>query len=297
MDLTQLRYFQTIAQHGSMTAAARTLHVSQPSLTVAIQNLEQELKTTLFLRDRRGVSLTETGRSLLEHASEVFRLLEEAEQQILGLEQEELGRFVIGCHESLGAYFLPKFMSRFFRESSKIDLALWNGPSASVRDAVLSREVQFGLVVNPIPHPDLVLVELFKDAVDVFVSAEEPARETMADAAKRFNEGTLLYAGRVTQCQELIAKLAAQDLVAPKQLVCGDLEMVKSLALAGIGVALLPRRVAAYWQEGKLRRLHPDLPFIPDTIHLLYRADMHKTRGAMKVKDALVAYGRELDKM
>lgn len=296
MDLSQLRYFHAIAQCGSMTAAARQLHVSQPSLTVAIQNLEQELKTTLFLRDRRGVSLTETGRSLLEHTTEVFRILESAEQQILGLEQEVLGRFVIGCHESLGAYFLPAFMTRFLESAPKIELAIWNGASAAVRDAVLSREVHFGLVVNPISHPDLVLIELFKDAVDLFVSSSEPETPSFEDARERLFAGPLIYAGRVAQSQELIARLAALELVAPRQLSCGDLELVKSLALAGLGVALLPRRVAAYWQEGKLRRLHPSLPFVPDTIHLLFRADQHKTRGFVKVKEALIAYGRELER-
>ena len=66
-------------------------------------------------------------------------------------------------------------------------------------------------------------------------------------------------------------------------------------ALAGIGPALIPRRVAAYGHDGRLVRLHPNLPFIPDTICLLYRADMHRTKAAMKVKDEIVAYGKKLD--
>jgi len=52
--------------------------------------------------------------------------------------------------------------------------------------------------------------------------------------------------------------------------------------------------VATYEQEGRLVRLHPDLPFIPDVICLLYRADMHRTRAAMRLKDALVAHGKRL---
>jgi DNA-binding transcriptional LysR family regulator len=107
LDLTQLRYFQAIAQSGSMSAAARVLRVSQPSLTVAVQNLESELKTTLLLRDRRGVTLTDSGRTLLDHATIVFDTLRSAEQLISGVEGEDVGRFVVGCHESLGAYFLP----------------------------------------------------------------------------------------------------------------------------------------------------------------------------------------------
>src|SRR5262252_170422 len=103
LDLAQLRYFQAIAEHGSFTAAARSLKVSQPTLTVAVKNLEESLRTTLFHRSRDGVKLTRTGQELLDHAAQIFSLLDRAGERIMGLESGEVGRFVIGCHESLGA--------------------------------------------------------------------------------------------------------------------------------------------------------------------------------------------------
>jgi len=297
MDLPSLRYFLAAAEHGSMTAAAKVLKVSQPTLTVAIKNLEERLGTTLLHRSRSGVSLTSTGEELLRHAREVFAVLERAEQRIRGLETDEVGRFVIGCHESLGAYFLPSFMTSFLRVAPRIEVTLWNGTSDGVREAVLSGEVQFGLIVNPVPHPDLVLVELFKDAVDVMVatSADGAPRQSLEEAHAQLRAGPLIYAGRVAQCREIIESLADEGLLSERRLSCGDLELVKSLALAGLGVAILPRRVAAYGHPGKLRRLHLTLPCIPDTITLAYRADMHRTRAALRLKDAIVAHGRLLD--
>ncbi|MCA9585510.1 MAG: LysR family transcriptional regulator [Myxococcales bacterium] len=322
MDLTHLRYFQAIASSGSMTAAAKALHVSQPTLTVAMQNLEERLKTQLLLRERSGVRLTVTGEELLKHAQEIFHMLDVAEERVKGLESGDEGTFVIGCHESLGAYFLPTFMARFLRAHPKIELLISNESSASVRDSVLERRTHFGLVVNPHPHPDLVIVELFHDAMDILVAEDAPppsrplsslivaaegdgTRASVLPPSKtdpafeaarhRLLAGPLIYAGRVPQCRELTDQLAARGLLSVRSLVCGDLELVKSLALAGIGPALLPRRVGAYGHEGSLVRLHPDLPFIPDTICLLYRADMHRTKAAMKVKDELVAFGRGLD--
>lgn len=323
MDLRDLRYFAAIAASGSMTAAAKALHVSQPTLTVAMQNLEEELKSQLLVRERSGVRLTVTGEELLKYANDIFHLLERAEQRIKGLESEDEGTFVIGCHESLGAYFLPDFFARFLRDHPRIELLISNETSANVRDSVIERRTHFGLVVNPHPHPDLVIVELFHDAMDVLVAEDAPPpsrpltslvtqmsgevaegeRASWVDsgdpafiAAKhRLLAGPLIFAGRVTQCQELCDLLAAQGLLSTRKLVCGDLELVKSLVLAGIGPALLPRRVASYGHEGKLVRLHPKLPFIPDTICLLYRADMHRTKAAVRVKDALVTYGKRLD--
>jgi len=305
-----------------MTAAAKALHVSQPTLTVAMQNLEEELKSQLLVRERSGVRLTVTGEELLKYANDVFHLLERAEQRIKGLESDDEGTFVIGCHESLGAYFLPDFFARFLRDHPKIELLISNETSANVRDSVIERRTHFGLVVNPHPHPDLVIVELFHDAMDVLVAEDAPPpsrpltslvnsemeiadgdRASWVDsgdpafiAAKhRLLAGPLIFAGRVTQCQELCDLLAAQGLLSTRKLVCGDLELVKSLVLAGIGPALLPRRVASYGHAGELVRLHPKLPFIPDTICLLYRADMHRTKAALRVKDELVTYGKKLD--
>jgi molybdate transport repressor ModE-like protein len=293
LDLAHLRYFEAIADSGSLSAAARALGVSQPTLTVAVKNLEEQLGTTLLHRSREGVKLTSTGRELLDHAGQVFALLERARERILGLQADDVGSFVIGCHESLGAYFLPSFMRAFLGEAPRIELSLWNGTSAAVTDAVVAREVDFGLVVNPRPHPELVLVELFHDAMDVVVAASSaPADREAADA--RLRAGPLVYAGRVGQCQELIDRLAALGLLPTRRLSCGDLELVKSIALQGVGVALLPRRVAAYEQEGRLVRLHPELPFIPDSICLVYRGDLHRTRAAMCVKDALAAHGKRL---
>ncbi|CAN5920666.1 LysR family transcriptional regulator [soil metagenome] len=330
MDLKDLRYFAAIAESGSMTSAAKNLHVSQPTLTVAMQNLEEHLKTQLFVRERSGVRLTATGDELLEHAKEIFRLLEHAEQRVKNLESEDQGTFIIGSNESLGAYFLPDFMARFLRDHPGIELLLSNESSPQVRDSVIERRVHFGIVVNPHPHPDLVIVEMFHDAMDVMVAEDAPPpsrplsallalhlaattdeedapptqRVSWVDsgdpafmAAKhRLIAGPLIYAGRVKQCQDLVDQLAGAGLLSLRKLVCGDLELVKSLALAGIGPALIPRRVAEYGHAGRLVRLHPSLPFIPDTICLLYRADMHRTKAAMRVKDALVEYGKRLDR-
>lgn len=295
MELTHLKYFQAVAQSGSLTRAARILGVSQPTLTVAMRNLEEGLHTTLLLREHNGVSLTATGKELLSHVSDIFARLERAEQMVAGLETQDTGSFTLGCHESLGAYFLPGFMKRFLERAPKVTLSLWNGTSRDVQQAVLERRVDFGLVVNPAPLPDLVLTDLFPDAVDIMVEqSTRPKDLDLEGALERVRKSPLILAGRVEQCQRLLDALAALGAFPARLLQCGDLELVKSLALAGLGVALLPRRVAHYGHPGRMVRLHQDLPCIPDTIALAYRADMHRTRAALLLKDELVAFGRAL---
>lgn len=296
MELQNLRYFHAIARHGSMGKAARALRVSQPSLTVAMRNLEEELGTTLLVRDHQGVSLTATGKELLASTEEIFTLLESTRQRIHGMQTDEGGRFVLGCHESLGAYFLPGFLRHVASRAPRLELSLWNGTSRAVTEAVINRDVHFGLAVNAQPHEDLVLVPLFHDAMDVVVStALMPHPLDEAGALTLLHESQVIHAARVTQCQELLEQLGRMEALPTRVLACGDLELVKSLTLAGLGVGLLPRRVAEYGQQGKMRRLHPSLPSVPDVIHLLYRGDLHRTRGAMLLKEELTTYGRSLD--
>lgn len=301
MDLTHLRYFLAIVESGNITGAARALGMTQPSLTVAMQRLEEELGTTLLIRGRQGVSLTRTGEELIHHAKEIFSLVDRAEQRIIELEKDDAGNFVVGCHESLGAYFLPSFLRDFLASRSNIEITLWNGTSAEVLDAVIDRQVDFGIVVNPEPRPALVIVEMFRDAMDLFVASSiapvpEPGQSvaSLDRAIAILREGPLIFAGRVRQCQVLLDRLALEFALPRRMLSCGDLELVKSIALAGIGVALLPRRVAAYGHQQHLQRLHPELPFFPDQICLVYRADMHRTKAAMRLKDALLNHGRNL---
>ncbi|MBK7824258.1 MAG: LysR family transcriptional regulator [Nannocystis sp.] len=183
MELAQLRYFREIARLGSMTAAARALGLRQPTLSAAVRQLEEELGATLLQRHRGGASLTAAGSELLRHADEIFALLDRAAAGIAGLEHDLVGHFVLGCHESLGAYFLPRLLPVVLKDAPKIALSLRNAPSAEVLAAVLEREVHLGLVVNPHPHPDLVMVPLFADAVDFFVRAPANAPAAPSGAA------------------------------------------------------------------------------------------------------------------
>src|SRR5918992_4799729 len=172
MHLTDLQYFQAIARCGNLTSAARQLGVQQPTLTVALQRLEAEVGTTLFLRDRTGVTLTSTGKAFLQYVTEALTLLHVGVQHVQGLETEERGSFILGFPAALGSYFLPAFFPAFLREAPRIELSLWTGTSQAVQQAIMARDVHFGPVVNPTPHPELVLTRLFHDATDFFVTAE-----------------------------------------------------------------------------------------------------------------------------
>jgi DNA-binding transcriptional LysR family regulator len=286
LDVTLLRYFEAIARHGSLTGAARALDVTQPALSAALRRLETGLETTLFERTREGMTVTSTGEELLHHATEILASIERAEEAVRGLETGERGRFVVGCPESLGIYFLPRLIAQVAREMPGVELAIWTGRSRDVERAVIRREVQFGLVARPLPHPDLVQVDLFEDHTGLFV--RRPGETSAAAGRRRLRRGPLLYVEGLPQTQELLAQLDADGAVPEHRLPCGSLELVKSLAAAGVGIGVLPARVAASAAR-PLVRLWASAPSVPDMIRLVYRGDFHRTRAATHLKEMIVS--------
>lgn len=286
-DLVQLHYVRAIVGCGSMTVAARQLRVSQPTLSNAIRALERRLGTSLFLRGPRGVVATASGNTLARVADEVLARLHQADDEIRGVESAAAGRFVIGCYHSFGALFLPKLMRDLATRTPGIELSLWEGIGPHVIDAVVDRTVHFGVGVRSAarPHPELVVVPLFHDVMAVVRGRRRPPPGA-----------PLFYVPRISLSARVIDALRARRGLPERVVACGDLELVKSLVLSGAGLGVLPWRVAIHGTpRGSIRLLDPALPFEVDVGCLFYRADLHRTRGALLLRDELVRHGRDLD--
>lgn len=290
---TPLRYFARIAELGSFTAAARELRVSQPSLSVAVRKLEESLGAPLLHRSRRGVTLTRAGEILLEHTRQADRALGAAIDELLALETEPRGHFTLGAHESLAAYLLPRFMARFLERFPKVELALWNGNSRDVEQAVIERRIDLGFVVNPQRHPDCVVHELFGDRVGFVVSAalERKARSP----AELLSSVPLIHVPVLRQTQYLLGALASDGIAPPSQLTCSSMELVKSLVLDGVGVGILPYRVASHGvSAGRLVHLGESMPVFDDVISLVRRYDLPATAGSRALLAALREHGASM---
>lgn len=291
VEIRQLRYFQMVAHTGKIGAAARQLGITQPALTAALKKLEDDVGATLLVRDHRGAHLTASGRELAQVATETLRVLEEAKQRIVDVEREPAGKVVIGAPAALAGYLLPSFIASFTAAHPRVTLVIAAQPSKQVEAGVLDRNVDIGLATHPLSHPDLVLVELFRDQVELMVRRDEAATG-WTEASERLARGPIVYTPHVPQAREILDLLAARGLVPGRRVEVTDLGVVKELALAGTGVAILPRRVAAHRTDGALVPLHDGLPAIPDMIRLCYRVDLHRRRAANLVKTALVDHGR-----
>jgi DNA-binding transcriptional LysR family regulator len=300
MDLRHLRTFQAVATTGRMSAAARQLGLTQPAVSMALGKLEAELGVVLFDRDHRGAHLTESGRALLATVTQVMTILEEGEELLRGLERDAVGRFTLGCPSALGCYLLPRLVPEVMEELPRVELAVRAGSSSEIEAAVRRRELSFGLCTHAVPPDELIRLELFRDEVCVLAPAQATrALHGWGEVSALLRKATLCYAAGMPQAEEILAELERRGVAPARRLDCGDVHMVAEVALARSDgasqrVAVLPRRVASHRHGARLAVLHARLPVVTDTIRLIYRSDMHRTRAAALLTDLLVAQARKL---
>ena len=112
--LKQLKYFVTVVETESIAEASRQLHIAQPSISIAIKNLESTFDQQLFIRHHaQGVSLTSSGRRIYDKAKELLRLSWEFEQNSRADKELVSGMISIGCFESVAPLYMPKLVAGF----------------------------------------------------------------------------------------------------------------------------------------------------------------------------------------
>ena len=175
MELTALRQFVVIAESGHITRAAQRLGVSQPALSAMLKKLEAEVGAPLLDRTGRGVLLTAAGRVFLEHAQASVRRADEAVTSVRELIGLESGSIRIGGGATAVAHLLPSVVSAVRRAHPALRFYVREAGSRAVADAVLSGELDLGIVTTPITGPgsdDLMAVTAIQDELMLVVPSD-----------------------------------------------------------------------------------------------------------------------------
>ena len=144
------RIFYYVAQYKSFTKAARALHNNQPNITRCMNNLEQELKCTLFLRSNKGIALTPEGRQLYEHVALAFEQLSIGEEEIRQNGELEHGLVSIGASENALRLILLEKLELFREQYPHVRLRLFNHSTPQAVQALKNYAVDFAIVTTPI---------------------------------------------------------------------------------------------------------------------------------------------------
>lgn len=150
MDVRVLRYFLTVAKVGNITNAAEILHITQPTLSRQLMDLEEELGTSLFTRGKRQITLTDSGLLFQQRAKEIVSLLEKTERDLA--EQKDLvgGVVSIGCVESTVSRALPELLEEFSNRHPKVQYELYSADGDDIREKLDRGNIDIGILLEPI---------------------------------------------------------------------------------------------------------------------------------------------------
>jgi DNA-binding transcriptional LysR family regulator len=145
MNIAHLRSFVAVVEHGSFSAAARTLHLSQPAVTMQIQSLEADIGATLLDRQYRRIELTEAGRLLLPVAEGILQDVEKVRDAIAELSDTVTGRLTLAASTTPGQYVLPRIVGSFLKHNPDVGVSIAVMDTAQVVDAVEAGEASLGM--------------------------------------------------------------------------------------------------------------------------------------------------------
>ena len=188
MELRTLRYFLAVAQARTISAAAEALHVTQPTLSRQMQELEEELGKTLFLRGKRSITLTEEGTFFRKRAQEVISLLAKTTAELRAPEALLSGDIHIGGGETDAMRLIARAARRMRQDHPQVTFHIFSGNAEDVMEKIDRDLVDFGLFIEPV---DLSGYEFFrlpvKDRWGVLMRKDAPlaARPSVAPADLR----------------------------------------------------------------------------------------------------------------
>ena len=174
-NLDWYKFFLAVARSGSVTHAARDMHVSQPAVSLAITKLESELGVKLFVRTNRGIRLTNEGEILAEHLSGALNAIEAGEMRLREIAGLRSGTLRIGASDMTLRYFLLDYIEWFHSTYPDVKLTVTNAPTPSTLSALYNGQIDFGVISEPVSERDLERLEVLpvREIHDIFVCQDK----------------------------------------------------------------------------------------------------------------------------
>jgi LysR family transcriptional regulator, regulator of abg operon len=294
MRLTQVRDFVAVVDAGSISAAARSLGVSQPGLTKSIAALEAELNISLLQRTPRGVSLTRFGRAFYARAHAAHAELEKARQEVLQLAGARSGQVAIGFGPLAAALVLPAAVLAFQRHFPAVEVRLLEGFAHVVMPLVRDETLDMALAPRlPGYHHDASLRfrPVFHNE-QIIVGRKRHPLGGARSIVELSNAHWLSFEPRPV----VDRVLSALGLPGARQLMqCESLNVMVALLAGSDLLTVASRRILALPQSGKaLQEIHIAERIAPMTTGLYVRADAPLTPPAAAMAKILVDIGRGL---
>lgn len=291
MTLTELRYIVALAREKHFGRAADKCHVAQPTLSVAVKKLEEELGVILFERGQNEITVTPAGAPVVRQAEKVLAEAARIKELADTAGDPLAGPLRLGAIYTIGPYLLPKLVPLLRARAPKMPLMIQENYTAKLLDALKSGELDVAVLALPVQEPGLVAQAVYDEAFRVLAPAEHPwaGRETI-EAGELLDE-QLLMLGRGNCFRDQVLDLCTRAGAGGPQVLEGSsLETIRHMVASGIGITVMPASaVDALPDNDSLLRVRPFSAPVPTRrVGLVWRASFPRFQAIDLLRQALL---------
>ena len=248
MTLTELKYIVAVARERHFGKAAEACYVSQPTLSVAIKKLEEELEVKLFERSANEVSVTPLGEEIVRQAQSVLEQAAAIKEIAKRGKNPLAGSLTLGVIYTISPYLLPSLVRQMIEHTPEMPLMLQENFTVKLLDMLRTGEIDCAILAEPFPDAGLAVAPLYDEPFLAAVPSHHPLASQTTVTSEQLKSETMLLLGAghcfrdhvLEVCPEF-ARFSANAEGIRKSFEGSSLETIKHMVAAGMGVTLVPR--------------------------------------------------------
>ena len=259
--LDQLKILHAISIEGSFKNAADKLYISQPTVSLQVQNLERQLNTPLFYRDKRKARLTETGLLLIKYCDKILSLCEETCRALDELHTLQSGRLLIGASQTTGTYLMPRLIGIFRQKYPQIDIELQVHSTRKISWGVANGNIALAVVGGEVPKElqnTLETISYAEDELALIIPLSHPFSSLKFIQKEDLYQLSFISLNTQSTIRNVIESTLAQHGIDSSyfriEMELNSIEAIKSAVNSGLGVAFVS--ASAISKELELGMLH-----------------------------------------
>lgn len=305
MTLTELRYIVTLAQEQHFGRAADRCHVSQPTLSVGVKKLEDELGVLIFERSKSAVRLTPVGEGIVAQAQKVLEQAQGIRELAQAGKNQLAAPLKVGAIYTVGPYLFPHLIPQLHRVAPDMPLYIEENFTHVLRDKLRTGELDAVILALPFHEADVLTKPLYDEPFYVLMPADHPWTARKSIDSQMLNDKSLLLLGEghCFRDQVLEACPATRKSDAPSHTTVesSSLETIRHMVASGLGVSVLPLSAvdSHHYAPGVLAVRPMSAPAPYRTVAIAWRASFPRPKAIEILADSIrlcsVARPKELD--
>ena len=269
MTLTELKYIVAVARERHFGRAAEACFVSQPTLSVAVKKLEEELDVKIFERSSNEVTITALGEDIVRQAQSVLDQAAEIKEIAKRGKDPLAGVLTLGVIYTIGPYLLPDLVRQSIARTPQMPLMLQENFTVKLLEMLRTGEIDCAILAEPFPDTGLAIAPLYDEPFLAAVPSTHPLAQQESNSTQQLKNETMLLLGAghcfrdhvLEVCPEF-ARYASNAEGIRRSFEGSSLETIKHMVAAGMGVTLVPRLSVANDALQSPRRRRSDEPYI-----------------------------------